>query len=343
MRRPTYPSTLGDIARLTPTLALAVALAAPASAQEQPPAVQPPGRQPPAGRQPVPEQSAPAPALPVPSPPDPAPPVEAAGRAPAPVPRTAMAAAPAPATLMPAEQVRVQMPRLFGELAGADAAVRESARAALMGMAREDLPAFEQLVRDSVPLVPAQAAVLREIVTQVFLAGEDYDVAAGQPGFLGVRLATVTVVSGLPDEAEAAPPAVPGPAAPELFESRRPLPAGTQTTGVLILDRMPGFNGARTLRDGDVVLGVVELPDHPTFDHGSMTRAIGSFGAGETIHLQVLRQGQVVRLPVTPGPRPMAVVDPFNNAMEPLLDRRKKQVESYWEQTFAPLLKEGVG
>jgi hypothetical protein len=151
-----------------------------ACAQEPPPALQPAGRQPPVGQQPV-------PAVPATAPSAAARPAATQPSAPTDRPATQPAAAVAAAVLLPPEQVLAQMPRLFADLSAAEPAVREAARSALMGMSRQDLPAFEKLVRDNVPLAPAQAAVLREIVTHVFLAGEEYPPAPAARGSSACR------------------------------------------------------------------------------------------------------------------------------------------------------------
>ena len=295
---------------------LAIALLAGAGgiviAQEQPPAIQPAGRRP-------------APVVP---PDDGTEPIAPQG------PRKPFFASTRPSSA----ELRAQMPRLFGELANADPAIRENARVGLMGVSRLDLSAFEKIVRDNLPLVPAQAAVLKEIVTHAYLAGEEYP-AIEREGFLGVRLLEVNVVSK-PEQADA-----PAGEDPNPFDPRRPLTSGPPTTGVLIVERMPGFCGARSLLDGDVVLGIVERPGEPVRNPSEMREKVTGFKAGETIHFQLLRQGQVIQVPVTLDPRPEAA-DPLNaglNAMQNLIDDRKMRAAEYWDKTFAPLLKEGAG
>ena len=74
--------------------------------------------------------------------------------------------------------------RLFSELASADARVREAARGSMMEGRRTDLPDIRDLVREHYPLFPSQAVVLKEIVTQMYLADAMYD-TNGRDGFLG--------------------------------------------------------------------------------------------------------------------------------------------------------------
>jgi len=203
----------------------------------------------------------------------------------------------------------------FAELDDADAAVREAARLKLMGMRRQDLASFQKLVQESQPLAPAQAAVLRQIVTHVYLAGEKYDTTNAE-GFLGVKMQETSVRLPAPDGADQFAPAV----------------------GVVIVERMPGFAGARMLLDGDVVLGVVERPDVRTLGMYEFQMVVKSVTPGTTIHFQILRQGQVIRVPVAPDPRPFDA----DGLMQDLIYRRQRKADEYWEKSFAQVLKEGV-
>ena len=103
---------------------------------------------------------------------------------------------------------------------------------------------------------------------------------------------------------------------------------------------MPGFAGARSLQDGDVILSMVEHADLQFRVASQFSLVVRSVGAGKTVHFQILRQGQIVRVPVTLDPRPDAA--DFTPTMTALLNDRKAAADAYWETTFAPLLKEGV-
>lgn len=229
--------------------------------------------------------------------------------APTPAPQPAHAKRADPPDLAPMRQA-------FAELDDPDAAVRDAARLKLMGMRRKDLPAFKNFVRDSTPLAPSQAAVLRQIVMQVFLAGEPY-MTNNAEGFLGVRMQTTSVRMPAPDGADQFPPAV----------------------GVVIVERYPGFAGARMFVDGDVVLGVVERPDVRAMGTDEFQFIVRSVTPGTTIHFQVMRQGQIVRVPVAPDPRPFEA----DGLMQDLIYRRQRMAEAYWEDNFAPVIQEGVG
>ena len=204
----------------------------------------------------------------------------------------------------------------FDELDDADAAVREAARQKLMGMRREDLPTFRKLVQESLPLMPTQAAVLRPIVNHVFLTGEKYDTTQLE-GFLGVRMQETSVRLPAADGADAFAPAV----------------------GVVVVERYPGFAGGRMLLDGDVILGIVERPDVRTMGTYEFTMVIKAVTPGSTVHLQVIRQGQIIRVPVAPDPRPFEA----DTLMPDLISTRQREAEKYWEREFAPVIKEGVG
>jgi hypothetical protein len=222
-----------------------------------------------------------------------------------------------PKKQQPAERPEVAaMRQAFGELDDTDAAVREAARLKLMGLRRQDLPAFQKLVQDSLPLMPAQAAVLRQIVTHVYLAGETYE-TTGAEGFLGVKMQETSVRLPGAEGAEQFAPAV----------------------GVVIVERMPGFVGARMLLDGDVILGVVERPDVRTLGMYEFQMVVKSITPGTAVHFQVMRQGQVIRVPVAPDPRPFEA----DGLMQNLISTRQRKADEYWDRSFGPLVKESVG
>ena len=233
--------------------------------------------------------------------------------------------------------VETRMVEAFGQLADPDADVREAARTQLMGLERRYLPALQKLVERSRPLLPSQAAVLRQIVTHVYLAGEPY-AANGNNGFLGVRMldADVALVprAGNPDgdnDGDDNPP-----------EDQAPL----TRTGVVITERMPGFVGNRMLLDGDVIVGLADRPDVQLHSGEDFSAAVRQVGAGRTIRFNLLRRGRLVNVAVTLDPRPdAATVEPQagNGPMTDLLSRRRQKADAYWADAFAPMLKERLG
>jgi hypothetical protein len=219
--------------------------------------------------------------------------------------------------------------KAWAELTHRNPAVREAARLKLMAMDANQLPAFRKLVAASRPLAPSQAVALREIVTQVFLAGKTYE-AGSRDGFLGVRLGDVTV-NLRPDPLELPPD--------------QPLVANepNEAHGVVIVERMPGFCGARAFQDGDIILAIDERPDVRIGILSGFTEAVKGVGAGHTIHFRVLRQGRVVSVPLTLDVRPLDA--DRNNVMDPireLQDERDRLAREYWDAQFAPLLKQTV-
>jgi hypothetical protein len=199
------------------------------------------------------------------------------------------------------------MRQWFADLGSADGEVRDQAMVNLMGLRADDLPALRKLVEESRPLAPQQLVALKQIVIHDFLAGEPYDVKEGE-GFLGIHL------PGIAEEAEA-----------------------------VVVNRLPGFVGERMLRDGDVILGVVERPEKPIHSGSELTASLSQFSAGQTIHLQILRQGQVVRVPVQLDPKPLdASSQEFRDRMDDFLFRRLQRAQEYWDKHFADLVEEMV-
>jgi len=242
----------------------------------------------------------------------------------------------------------VQMAKWFAELASADGKVRDTAKVNLMGLGRDDLPALRKLVEQRRPLLPSQAVVLKEIVTQIYLSGDTFDTAInGREGFLGIRPAEVSIGTRQPEEQQ--PGQQPGQQAVQLgapFPGEFGMVDASQVCGIMVMDRMPGFAGARVLQNGDVILDIVERPKVQFRGAAEFSLAIRALGAGEKVHFDVLRQGQVIRLEIILGPRPDEASENVVGGMNPmqkLLDRRAQEVNDLWESQFAPLLEEGLG
>jgi hypothetical protein len=237
------------------------------------------------------------------------------------------------------------MAKWFAELASADGKVRDAAKVSLMGLERDDLPALRKLVEQRRPLLPSQAVVLKEIVTQMYLSSDTFDMAVnGRDGFLGIRPAEVSVGTRPADDQVAHQAVQPVPQVQQ-FPIEFGMVDPTQVCGIMVMDRMPGFAGARVLQNGDVILGIVERPKIQFRGAADFSLAIRALGAGEKVHFDVLRQGQVIRIEVILGPRPDDAenIPGGMNPMQKLLERRAKEVNDLWEAQFAPLLEEGVG
>jgi hypothetical protein len=221
-----------------------------------------------------------------------------------------------PAEPTPAETA-ASIKSWFADLANSDAAVRSDALTNLMGLSRDDLETLKAVVEESRPLAPAQASVLRQIVTQVYLAGEHYE-GHQTLGFLGIKMEQTVV--GFRD----------------VLSGAGSLPSG----GVVIIERMPGFPGARMLRDGDVILSILDHPNTPMSDPENFRTLVTSIGAGNIVHFQLLRQGQVIHVDVKLDPRPIEADQGFG--ITDLLERRRERADEFWNTHFAALVKEGV-
>jgi hypothetical protein len=213
---------------------------------------------------------------------------------------------------------------LVGQLAEGGYETRESARVALMGLKRSQLELLREAVKQSLPLAPGQVAVLHDIVTQVYLTGDIYESVDASPGFLGVSLPSVYRA-----------------------EDRGLL---SLERGVAVVARVPGFCAYRMLQNGDVILSMRPLRGQPirfeTPDPDLLMESVKAVRAGQTITFEVLRQGQVINVPITLDPRPAGLDrNPATSALwfQEFTARRADQAEELWERDFAPLLADKVG
>ncbi len=204
-----------------------------------------------------------------------------------------------------------RLQRLFDDLAHKDADVRERARIELMGLDRVELALLRQVVERSRPLLPAQALGLREIVMQAYLAADPYP-GDNNTGFLGVQLGNVSMEEGEDGQSE----------------------------GVLITGRIIGFAGYRMLHTGDIVLRVMQHPNAVLRSHAHLATLIRTFPAGAVVRLEVLRQGQVIQVPLRLDARPLELQEAMD--LDNFQWRRNERFHHYWNRTFAPLLAEEV-
>jgi PDZ domain len=211
-----------------------------------------------------------------------------------------------------------EVAKWFNQLDAADATVRDTAYNKLLSLKASHLSMLKEAVKASLPLRPGQASALPEIVKQVYCSGMDYP---GDPssGFLGVSLVDR-----------------------DLTQDPNP-PPGVRHVGLLVSNCLPGFCGARALRPGDVILAINERPDVKIEGYEIFADTVKSFPAGQTIHLNVLRQGQVIRVAVTLDPRPSGL-DGANppGVVQDLESSRKDAADDYWSRSFAPLFKGGT-
>jgi len=212
----------------------------------------------------------------------------------------------APAT-QPAPKEPPTLETYVKNLANPDARVRDAGRTALLRLGREDLPDLKLAVKKSRPLLPSQAAAIRGIVRQVYLSGEHY--RSEGHGFLGILM----------DSAEA--DIVPQNDSPYL--------------GVVVTDRIPGFCAGRGLQDGDILLGTAR-PFAPFRTSDDLKRAIVPTKPGVTVLLTVLRQGELIIVPIKPDPNPQDILTPPQIPL--FVAEREKRFDEYWQREFASLL-----
>src|SRR4051794_12478816 len=172
-----------------------------------------------------------------------------------------------PAVAAPSTQRSADIRRWFEQLADPDPSVRDSARQNLMGLPRSDLAELRRVITESRPLVPAQAAGLRDIVTHVYLASQRYDIDRKGRGFMGVSLLQTQFGA-------------------DLIE------------GAVVQQRFPGLVANQMLRDGDVIVGAEESTtqiDNPQ----TLQAVVGDLRAGQTVHLKVQRAAKLIVVPIT--------------------------------------------
>jgi hypothetical protein len=204
--------------------------------------------------------------------------------------------------------------RLVAQLAANDYDARAAARVELMGFRRSELGAIREGVRENLPLLPSQAIVLREIVTHVYLSGDLYVIDQATGGFVGVNLPN-----------------------PMFHPEERNLLVAVR--GVPVLDRVPGFPAYRFLQNGDLLLAFTVNGERVEFtDPLELSQAVGSVPAGHTVTFEVLRHGQLLKVPILLTPKPLAVRDALN--LNEFNGRREDQSNEIWERDFAPMLGE---
>jgi hypothetical protein len=209
----------------------------------------------------------------------------------------------------PADRAQAVRAWLAG-LGDAAEAVREDSRQQLLGLSREELGLLRKAAGQAVPLEASQAAMLREIVTHVYLTGQKY--VPDPSGFLGVVLAR--------DEEEAG--GVPNPQA---------------KSSVIVESRLPGFCSYRMLQDGDMIL---EAGGAAMAGKADLINAIRACRPGDTVALKVLRQGKTLKVTIVLDARPADAVGlGAAGQIEAMRNARQDEADKYWEATFAPLLR----
>jgi hypothetical protein len=206
----------------------------------------------------------------------------------------------------------------FRQLADDDPAVRDTARLNLMGLKREQLDDLRKVVEENESLAPAQQAALHDIVFQVWLSGEDYERIP--QGFMGVLLQEVH------QAAVAAPDDAPDGAA-----------QWRGWSGVLIAQRVPGFCGFRYLQDDDLIVAVMSNDVIRVSEVIELTSLVKATAPGDTLTLQLIRQGKPMRVSFRVDARPIKAGQSQQEAEE-FRNLRLSMAQEYWDKTFAPLL-----
>jgi hypothetical protein len=223
--------------------------------------------------------------------------------------------------------------RLFLQLSNPDPKLRDQAKIDLMGFTAADLPALRQIAADNAPLSPQVIWALHEIVVQVFLADEKYKdlnnadcnaaTAVSPYFFLGVR-----------------------------WPQRSIQVDPTIRLGAEIDERLPGFPSFRFLRTGDMILGIYfdsDLPISLTPNCDMLIKTIQMHPLRQQIVLQVLRDGEIITVPVKMSPRPFEAGPPAgapvngpqpNNeaSMDTFMGSRQKRADTYWRLNFDALV-----
>ncbi len=235
------------------------------------------------------------------------------------------------------------MAKWFADLASADGKVRDAAKVSLMGLEREDLPALRKLIEQRRPLLPSQAVVLKEIVSQIYLSGDTFDmVVNGREGFLGIRPVPVSVGARPPGDEPGSRPYRPpcrcssSPAILELIPAK---PAASWSW-----TRCPASPPPASCKTATSSSGSPSAQDPIPWHRGFQLYDPRPRGR---------RKSPLRRAPPGPGhpPRghPWPAPDDAESVpggmtrMQQLLDRRAKEVTDLWESQFAPLLDEGLG
>jgi hypothetical protein len=224
-------------------------------------------------------------------------------------------AAETPAT-QPAGAAKVSIERMLGNLANPDPQVRLAGRSGLMRLMRRDLPQLRAIVEKVRPLLPSQAAALRQIVREIYLAGEKYE--PDPNAFMGIMMDPSSVQADFVPENDSA----------------------STSMGVIVADCIPGFCASRGLLEGDIILGVSN-PFEPFHNSGDLTKVIGGMPAGTSVKLLVLRRGQLIEVSLTLDAHPHEI--PTSEQVPLFRAEREKKFETFWRREFEPLIAGMVG
>ena len=213
------------------------------------------------------------------------------------------------------------------QLGDRDIAVRTAARDALMRQPRDALPALADAVRAAGALNATQRSSLREAVIQAYVVNTS-EPEPIEAGFLGIVLDT-TGTAVVPDP----PTDIDIPNAGE--------PSAIPPTQESIVKLAPiGFDAHRVLAPGDTIVSFARLEDvkaagrnfKPILNFADLQSRLIRCRAGEWVGVRYIRSGVAHEAKIRLGARSGNVG--INNQIAANLTA----AESYWNETFAPIL-----
>ena len=221
----------------------------------------------------------------------------------------AIASVAAEPTTTPSKVSDEQLTRWLANLESASPDTRESAAMSLLHLSPDTLPRLRIVTERAKPLSPAQAQVLYDVVTHVFLSGEPYEKT--DMGFLGMMFAPVY---------------------------RFGMDPRVEGQGVVVQSRIPGLGAYSGFLDGDIVLSMDELPGVWLTDSQSFAEEVRKFPPGTTLHFQILRQGRQLHTEATLSARPAALRpdSPMNSVVD-FQEGRAQTAQEYWDKNFGPI------
>jgi hypothetical protein len=206
------------------------------------------------------------------------------------------------------------------QLSDRDPGVREAAREQLMGLSATDLPALRISVEQMRPLPPGDADALRDIVSHVYLAGENSHGDASH-GFVGITMTDWQSV--IADDGS---------------DSSDPV-------GVVVEMRLPGFDGYRMLRDGDIILSISAEGMEPlrVLSKEMVMATVRNLPAGSRVRLDLIRNGRRLETTVTLDPRP-ADLDQNRQQVDPADYRQalEAKAQAFWMARFASVVDDSI-
>jgi hypothetical protein len=211
-------------------------------------------------------------------------------------------------TSQPVQRIRI----LIAQLNDPDSQKRDEALQELLSFPPDQLPMLRAVVAEARPLTPGQLSLLKQAVRHIYISGARYPVAPNDTPFLGLS-----------------------------WESKNP-EEWKDLGGVPVARRIPGFAAYQTLREGDVIRGVEELPDVSLQSTEAVGNAVGAFRAGQTIHLLITRNGKPMTVKVLLRNKPLALAMDAIGGLDLWLDEQIAAADQYWDNFFGQVLEENA-